>query len=109
MRIGIVTFTFWTNYGCLLQAYALQTALTRMGHEVEHLQLPAEFPSLHSVWKMPLIYCMRALRKYIGGEYNIPIFTHPHKWIRKNTDAFIASNIHPRYLTEKGWNEELAN
>lgn len=109
MRIGLVTFTFLTNYGCLLQAYALQTALRRMGHEVEHLQLPAEFPSLHSVWKMPLVYCMRALRKYIGGEYNIPIFTHPHKWIRKNTDAFIASNIHPRYLTEKGWNEELAN
>ena len=27
MSIGIVTFTFWTNYGCLLQAYALQEHL----------------------------------------------------------------------------------
>lgn len=109
MRIGIVTFTFWTNYGCLLQAYALQTALRRMGHEVEHLQLPVEFPTLHPNWKMPMVYCKRVARKFFCGERSIPIFMHPHKWIRKNTDAFIASNIHPRYLTEKGWNEELAN
>ena len=108
MRIGIVTFTFWTNYGCLLQAYALQTALTRMGHEVEHLQLPVEFTTLHPNWKMPMVYCKRAIRKFFCGEHNIPIFMHPHKWIRINTDAFIASHIHPRYLNEEKWDEELA-
>ena len=102
MRIGIVTFTFWTNYGCLLQAYALQTALTRMGHEVEHLQLPVEFTTLHPNWKMPMVYCKRAARKFFCGEHNIPIFMHPHKWIRINTDAFIAYHIHPRYLNEEG-------
>lgn len=109
MRIGIVTLPLHTNYGGLLQAYALQTAMRRMGHEVEHLQLPADYSEFHPLWKMPLVYCMRALRKYIGGEYNIPIFTHPLKWIRKNTDAFIASNIHPRYLSGKEWNEQFAN
>ena len=109
MRIGIVTFTFWTNYGCLLQAYALQTALTRMGHEVEHLQLPVEFTTLHPNWKMPMVYCKRAIRKYFCGERNIPIFMHPHKWIRINTDAFIAYHIHPRYLNEEEWTEELSN
>lgn len=109
MRIGIVTFTFWTNYGCLLQAYALQTALTRMGHEVEHLQLPVEFTTLHPNWKMPMVYCKRAARKFFCGEHNIPIFMHPHKWIRINTDAFIAYHIHPRYLNEEEWTEELSN
>lgn len=109
MKIGIVTLPLHTNYGGLLQAYALQTALRRMGYDVEHLQLPADYSEFHPLWKMPLVYCMRALRKYIGGEYNIPIFTHPLKWIRKNTDAFIASNIHPRYLSGKEWNEQLAN
>ena len=109
MKIGIVTLPLHTNYGGLLQAYALQTALKRMGHDVEHLQLPVEYSEFHPLWKMPLVYCMRAIRKYVGGEYNIPVFTHPLKWIRKNTDAFIASNIHPRYLNEKEWNEELAN
>lgn len=109
MKIGIVTLPLHTNYGGLLQAYALQTALRRMGYDVEHFQLPADYSEFHPLWKMPLVYCMRALRKYIGGEYNIPIFTHPLKWIRKNTDAFIASNIHPRYLSGKEWNEQLAN
>ena len=109
MRIGIVTFTFWTNYGCLLQAYALQTALRRMGHEVEHLQLPVEFPTLHPSWKMPMVYCKRVARKFFCGERSIPIFMHPHKWIRINTDAFIASHICPRYLNEEEWTGELSN
>jgi len=33
MKIGILTLPLHTNYGGLLQAYALQTALTKMGHE----------------------------------------------------------------------------
>ena len=109
MRIGIVTLPLHTNYGGLLQAYALQTALRRMGHEVEHLQSPVEFPTLHPSWKMPMVYCKRAARKFFCGERNIPIFMHPHKWIRINTDAFIASHICPRYLNEEEWTEELSN
>ena len=31
MKIGILTFPLRTNYGGLLQAYALQTILKRMG------------------------------------------------------------------------------
>lgn len=34
MRIGILTLPLHTNYGGILQAYALQTALQRMGHNV---------------------------------------------------------------------------
>ena len=109
MKIGIVTLPLHTNYGGLLQAYALQTVLERMRHEVEHLHLPVEFPILHPTWKMPLVWSKRAILKFLCGEYNIPIFTHPYKWIRKNTDEFIASHIQPRYLNEAGWNEELAN
>ena len=33
MRIGILTFHDEVNYGSLLQAYAMQTALQDMGHE----------------------------------------------------------------------------
>lgn len=38
MRIGILTLPLHTNYGGILQAYALQTVLERMGHEVVVLQ-----------------------------------------------------------------------
>ena len=34
MRIGILTYHDEVNYGSLLQAYAMQTALTDMGHDV---------------------------------------------------------------------------
>lgn len=34
MKIAILTQPLWTNYGGILQAYALQTILKRMGHQV---------------------------------------------------------------------------
>ena len=33
MRIGILTYHDEVNYGSLLQAYAMQTVLTDMGHD----------------------------------------------------------------------------
>ena len=35
MKIGILTFHWATNYGAVLQCYALQQALTQLGHDVE--------------------------------------------------------------------------
>lgn len=34
MKIAILTFPITLNYGCVLQSFALQTFLNRMGHEV---------------------------------------------------------------------------
>ena len=34
MKIGILSLALYNNYGGILQAYALQTCLERMGHEV---------------------------------------------------------------------------
>lgn len=34
MKIGILTQPLDVNYGCLLQNYALQQVLSRLGHEV---------------------------------------------------------------------------
>lgn len=109
MRIGIVTLPLHTNYGGLLQAYALQTVLKSMGCSVIHLQPEVVFAESHSLWKMPMVYCKRASKKIFCGERNIPIFMHPNKWIRINTDAFIAYHIHPRYLNEEEWTEGLSN
>ena len=43
MKVGILTQPLTNNYGGLLQAYALQTALERMGHEVVILNRPMPF------------------------------------------------------------------
>lgn len=47
MRIGILTLPLHTNYGGILQAYALQTVLERMGHEVVVLDTKNE---MHLPW-----------------------------------------------------------
>lgn len=71
MRIGILTLPLHTNYGGILQAYALQTVLERMGHEVSVITTPnkAKLP----VWKWPYSYPKRMIRKYILGK-NEPCF-----------------------------------
>ena len=45
MKIGILTHPLRFNYGGLLQNYALQTVLRRLGHEpvsYTHLTLPTK-------------------------------------------------------------------
>ena len=98
MKIAILTLPLHTNYGGILQAYALQTVLERMGHEVEHLQPEVTYPPLHPAWQMPLVWGKRLIRKYLGGDSKLPIFEHPRRWVRKNTDMFIAEIIRCRYL-----------
>ncbi len=48
MKIGIITFHWATNYGAILQAFALQKTLQNMGHDVEIIDYkPKQFePSL---------------------------------------------------------------
>ena len=43
MRIGILTFQFASNYGALLQAYALRETLKSMGHEAEIVNYVSDF------------------------------------------------------------------
>ncbi|MGM9767319.1 MAG: polysaccharide pyruvyl transferase family protein [Candidatus Cryptobacteroides sp.] len=109
MKIAILTLQLHTNYGGILQAYALQTVLERMGHEVEHLQPEVTYPPLHPAWQMPLVWGKRLIRKFLGGDRKLPIFEHPYKWVRKNTDQFIADNIHCRYVKPADWDESLAD
>lgn len=104
MKIAILTLPFHTNYGGILQAYALQTVLERMGHQVVHLQPYVEYPPLYSFWKMPLVWGKRLLKKYLGGESEYPVFADPRKWVRQHTDVFIASYIHLKYLRSDEWN-----
>lgn len=96
MKIAILTLPLHTNYGGILQCYALQTVLERMGHKVfviEQKIKPARLP-LHL---MPFCYGKRILRNLIGHKF--PIF-YEQKYnriqsaIRQNTDIFISRYIH---------------
>ena len=108
MKIAILTLDLQTNFGGILQAYALQTVLERMGHEVTHLQPKVEYSRLHNPVVMPLVWCKRLYRKYFQGDRQLPIFENPYKWAGKNTDRFISSNLNCRFLAPEEWNEGLA-
>lgn len=108
IKIAILTLPLHTNYGGILQAYALQTVLERMGHEVTHLQPKVEYPRLHNPVAMPLVWVKRLYRKYFQGDSALSVFNHPYKSVRKNTDRFISNNLNCRFLAPEEWNEGLA-
>ncbi len=106
MKVAIVTLPLHTNYGGILQAFALQRVLENLGHEVEHLQpVPVR---LHPKWKLPLVWCKRFIMRLFYKEKGLPVFMHPIKWIRKNTDDFIAKHINCRYVNYDCWDENIA-
>lgn len=71
MRIGILTLPLHYNYGGILQAYALQTVLERMGHEV-NLIVEKRHPTRLPLWKAPLSYGKRILQNMTG--HPCPVF-----------------------------------
>ncbi len=62
MRIAILTFPLYTNYGGILQAYALQTVLQKMGHKVEFIcrrrRMPTPMPTSVRIKRFILKYCL---------------------------------------------------
>lgn len=100
MKIGILTLPLHTNYGGILQAYALQTVLQRMGHEVCLLEEEHSFKL--PLWKAPLVYSKRILKNIFGQQ--CPIFyekklERESLIIRQNTERFISKYINIRKVT----------
>lgn len=64
MKIAVLTLPLNSNYGGILQTYALQTVLERLGHHVtvfDHFQIPQQQP----LWRKPFAFIRRTLLKYI--------------------------------------------
>ena len=56
---------------------------------------------------MPFVLIKRLIRKYLLGERQLPIVEHPHRWMRKYTDAFIHKYISMHFLQDEEWNTSL--
>ena len=100
MRIGILTLPLHTNYGGILQAYALQTVLERMGHEVVVFDTPNK-SFLPPLWKLPLCFGKRTLKRILGKSDRI-FYEHYENKIRpviaQNIQPFIDKNIHRKII-----------
>ena len=107
MKIAILTLPLHTNYGGILQCYALQTVLEREGHDVKVLTKPLYSKLYYLIWALAII--KRILKRVFLGK-NVSILYAQHqlerKIIRKNTDRFVKTYIHS-YPTN-GWNKNLS-
>lgn len=91
MKIGIVTLPLHSNYGGILQAWALQTVLTRMGHDVKVID--KDYRSRKSDWFV--LYPKRILKKYVLKQ-NVPIFHEKLQYA-----SYLNNTIHTRPFIEK--------
>lgn len=100
MRIGILTLPLHTNYGGILQAYALQTVLERMGHKVVVFDTPNR-RFLPPLWKMPLSFIKRTIFKFFGKIDRVFIERHYNKTrpvIAKKIQPFIDKHINRKEI-----------
>ena len=75
MKIGILTLRLHTNYGGILQAYALMTVLKRLGHEpVLIYNQSFKYRSGMEKCAEYVDYFQRALAKYLLGNRTLEIF-----------------------------------
>ena len=89
MKIAILTQPLHTNYGGLLQAFALQKYLRDMGHEV----LTVDYSRKPRAWLAPYRLARRCVAKFVLRR-NISLFPKPlPQGAGKFTQRFIEENI----------------
>jgi len=109
MKIGIITLPFNWNYGGILQTYALQVALKKIGHDSYTVNRNTQPMSL----KLKVLsFTRRIILKYLFGK-NIVLRTWPtkqeEKKIRQHTDRFIHENIQLTELLKTEYDYENIN
>ncbi len=95
MKIAIQTLPLNSNYGGILQAYALQTTLQRMGHEVSVIARSC-VPPRPSLATLLRAVAKRSLRRYIFCDQSV-MLTERQQWVR---DSGII-NQHTRRFVER--------
>ena len=73
MKVAIVTLQLHTNYGGVLQAFALQRIIENLGNEVEIIQLGEILPEPRGMNALRRILT-RSFRKYVLGQRGVEIF-----------------------------------
>lgn len=102
MKIAVITLPLHTNYGGLLQAYALKSVLDEMGHEAEvidirdKMQLPKGPGAL-------FLYAKRGMMKLFKGSGAPEVFREIRykrelPVLSANTSVFVNNYIKPRVV-----------
>ena len=106
MKVAIVTLPLHTNYGGLLQAYALKSCLEGLGLETTVLDLEDKMPA-PKLYKAPFVYARRALGRLTKGLAAPEVFRERRfkaelPVVSANTKGFVDKYIAPRMLRSYG-------
>jgi hypothetical protein len=100
MKIGIVTLALKTNYGGLLQAYALQTVLKGLGHDAVTFEYDNRLRYRGPILKYPLALLKRFIKKYVMGRGGYVFIeselNRRYRMSSQYTEKFIINNITTR-------------
>lgn len=102
MKIGILSLPLYVNYGGILQTFALQTHLERMGHNVEFIQR-RNWPLKVKIKDMPLIYTKRILKKFLADTTPLfyeRIYNQEAPIIRQQIEPFVRKYIRTNVVDE---------
>lgn len=98
MKIGIITQPLGHNYGGILQNYALQTILKRMGHDVYTINHGAKY----SCFNWCVLFAKYVVKRVIGRPHGqFPILPYKKALREKNIASFIADKITTTTPTNK--------
>lgn len=90
MKIGILTHPLKTNYGGILQNYALQTSLINLGHDVKTIHIGQKIRTLDRI-KSIAKYPIKKLLK--NSRLKAPLNSNQIQHIEQYTQSFIQKNI----------------
>lgn len=97
MRIAILTLPLHTNFGGILQCYALQTVLQSMGHEVSVLN--TAFDKVDCKTRIGL-FIKRLIKTMLRRESKFYGWKTEREITRKNTLSFISKHINIRNVAD---------
>lgn len=95
MKIGILTQPLLNNYGGLLQCFALQTILKRLGHETWVVQRCFEKPNHNIFWRI-FYYIRQFVKVLVGGKFIRLNPTNKLDYVKRNTKHFVNEYINPK-------------
>ena len=95
MKIGIITQPLHTNYGGLLQNYALQQVLKKLGHDVITLDQIEQLPvsRLRIIASSIKIFILKMIGKGEKLKYTFQLDENKRAYISKHTRYFVDKYI----------------
>ena len=97
-KVAILTLPLIYNYGAILQAYALQQSVKKIGNEC---WLIDKVLPVYPYYRRPLSIISRIIGRYLRGEKDYEIIPYwiskkTERIISKNTRKFVDKNIFPK-------------